>query len=122
CGGQITFNNAASIAVTVPQATGSFASCQFDVTDLGAGTATLTPTTSTINGTASLAIAQNRQCTVNSDGTNWQVIGCTALVSGGGGQPEDVQIFATVGTNTWTKPAWASSDSSAVTTAQCIGG
>lgn len=85
CGGQITFNNAASIAVTVPQATGSFASCQFDVTDIGAGTATLTPTTSTINGSASLAIAQNRQCTVNSDGTNWQVIGCTALVSGGGG-------------------------------------
>lgn len=81
CGKQIAFNNASAIAVTVPQANGSFATCQLDVTDLGAGTATLTPTTSTINGSSTLAVAQNRQCTVNSDGTNWQVIGCTALVS-----------------------------------------
>src|SRR6185437_12573381 len=58
CGKQLTFTNAAAIAVTVPQATGSFASCQFDVTDLGAGTATIAPTTSTINGSASLAVAQ----------------------------------------------------------------
>lgn len=85
CGKQITLSNASAIAVSVPQANGSFAGCQFDVTDIGAGTATLTPTTSTINGSASLAVAQNRQCTVNSDGTNWQVIGCTALVTGGSG-------------------------------------
>lgn len=84
CGKQVTFSNASSIAVTVPQATSSFATCQFDVTNLGAGTATLTPTTSTINGSSTLAVATNRQCTVNSDGTNWQVTGCTALVSAGG--------------------------------------
>lgn len=90
CGKQITLNNAAAIAVALPQATGSFASCQIDFTDIGAGSATITPTTSTINGAANLAVAQNRQCTVNSDGTNWQVVGCTALVSGGSGIPNQI--------------------------------
>lgn len=84
--GLVTLNNAAAIAVTVPQATGTFGTnFSFDVQDLGAGTATLTPTTSTINGAATLAIPQNTGCTVTSDGTNWQVSSCTALSGGSGG-------------------------------------
>ncbi len=92
CGSQITFDNSAPIAVAVPEANGGFASCQFDVTDIGAGTATLTPTTSTINGATTLPVPTNTQCTLNSDGTNWQVIGCTALT------PPGVQLNVA---NTW---------------------
>lgn len=81
----ITFNNASAIAVTLPQATGSFAAgYSFDVQNLGAGTVTITPITSTINGGATLAIAQNRGCTISSDGTNYQVSACTAIGAGSG--------------------------------------
>lgn len=72
-----TYSNASSVAVTVPQATGSYgAGAAFDVQNKGAGTVTLTPTTSTINGAASLAIPQNMGCSIVSDGTNWQVSAC----------------------------------------------
>ena len=77
----VTFNNAAAIAVTLPQATGSFgAGFAFLAEDLGAGTATITPTTSTINGAATLVISQNRGCYIASDGTNYQVTGCSAVI------------------------------------------
>ena len=52
------------------------------LTAIPATTAT-TPTTnttaSTINNATSITMAQNTQCGLNSDNTNWQVIGCTAL-------------------------------------------
>jgi len=101
CSKQITFNNAAAVAVTLPGANGSFAGCQTDFTNLGAGTATITPVSGTINGATSLGIAQNRQCTANSDGTNWQVIGCTALdsssLSGSGAQFQTTIWSSTTG-------------------------
>src|SRR6185437_9905914 len=78
----ITFSNASAIAVTLPQATGSFgAGFAFIVQNTGAGTVTITPTTSTINGASSLTVAQNRGCEITSDGTNWQVDSCNALIS-----------------------------------------
>lgn len=78
----VTFSNASSIAVTLPQAgtTGFEYGKAFDVQNKGAGTATITPTTSTINGAASLAIPQNRGCSIYSDGTNYQISACTALI------------------------------------------
>lgn len=94
----VTLSNASAIAVTLPQATSSCgAGFGFDVQDIGAGTATITPTTSTINGSSTLAIASGRGCSITSDGTNYQVSGCTALVSGGGnvstsGSPTTGQI------------------------------
>lgn len=73
----VTFNNASAVAVTLPQATGSFAAgFAFDVQDIGAGTATITPTTSTINGASTLVIPQNYGCSIVSDGTNYQVSAC----------------------------------------------
>lgn len=76
----VTFSNAASVAVTLPQATGSFAAgWSFDVQNKGAGTVTITPTTSNVNGSSTLTIAQNKGCTFVSDGTNYQVSACTAL-------------------------------------------
>lgn len=81
-GGQlVTFSNAASVAVTLPQGTGNFgAGFAFDVYNKGAGTVTITPTTSTINGASSLAIATNAGCSISSDGTNYQVSACTAVL------------------------------------------
>lgn len=78
----LTFSNASAIAVTLPQAgtTGFTTGFSIDVQDLGAGTATVTPTTSTINGAASLTIPKNTGCTITSDGTNYQVSACTSVV------------------------------------------
>lgn len=76
----LTFNNASAVAVTLPQATGSFSTgFAFTVQNLGAGLVTITPTTSTINGSSTLTIPQNLGCSIVSDGTNYQVGACTAL-------------------------------------------
>lgn len=70
----VTFSNASAVAVTLPQAgasseflTGWFA----DFQNRGAGTATITPTTSTIDGAASLALTTNQGVRIFSDGTNY---------------------------------------------------
>jgi hypothetical protein len=76
----ITFNNASAVAVTLPQATGSFgAGFAITVQNLGAGTVTITPTTSTINGQASLTIPTGYGCGIVSDGTNYQLGNCPAV-------------------------------------------
>lgn len=82
----VTFSNAGAVAVSLSQATtaGFTAGYSFDAQNLGAGTVTITPATSTINAASTLTIATNRGCTVTSDGTNFQVSACTALVAGGG--------------------------------------
>ena len=82
----VTHNNAGAIAATLPVATttGFGAGFGFTAQNIGAGTLTITPTTSTINGASSLSIASNRGCDITSDGTNYQVSACTALVAGGG--------------------------------------
>jgi len=71
----VTFSNASSIAVTLPQAVNAFAAGWFcDVLNKGAGVVTITPTTSTIDGAATLVLPQNRGARIVSDGTNYQVI------------------------------------------------
>lgn len=68
----VTYSNAASIAVTIPQATGSFTTpFKFSFVNLGAGTVTFTPTTSTINGAATLTAATGDGGEIFSDGTNY---------------------------------------------------
>lgn len=82
----VTFQNASPVAVTLPQATGSFAAgFAFTIQNKGAGLVTVTPTTSTINGNPTLPIAANTGCDVVSDGTNYQVAACTAIVPTGSG-------------------------------------
>lgn len=79
-GALITFNNASAVAVSLPTATGSFGSgFNFFVNNKGAGTATITPVGSTINGAASLGVTQNQNVWIVSDGANYTVW------SGGGG-------------------------------------
>src|SRR6516225_1529081 len=88
CGTLNNFSNAASIAVTFPQAGsgGNFAVGWYnDVCSIGAGTATITPTTSTIGGVATLVLTTNKCARIVSDGTNYQVV--TYGGGGGGGTP-----------------------------------
>jgi len=73
----VTFSNGSAVAVTLPQATssGSFRSGWTTfVYNLGAGAVTITPTTSTINGSATLSLAQNEGATIFSSGTNYSAI------------------------------------------------
>lgn len=74
----ITHSNAAAIADTIAQAgsTGFPAGWWVDLQVLGssAGSVTLTPTTSTIDGGATIVIVPGQGVRVISDGTNYQVI------------------------------------------------
>jgi hypothetical protein len=75
CGKLVTTSNASAIAITLPQATTTFGSgFVFNMQNLGAGTATITPTTSTINGAATFALGSGQGAMIFSDGANWQVM------------------------------------------------
>jgi len=68
----VSHTNASAIAGTLPQATGAFgAGWYMWVQNRGAGTLTITPTTSTIDGAASLALTTGQGCLIASDGTNY---------------------------------------------------
>lgn len=80
-GDLITFANAGAIAVTVPQAGGGITNGWYVwITNTGAGTITVTPTVSTINGNASQDVATDETLLIVSDGTNY----FGALVAAGG--------------------------------------
>lgn len=72
----VTFSNASPVAVTLPQAgsvSGTFFPYQTSswFLNLGAGLVTITPTTSTINGAATLVLNQGDGARIVSDGTNY---------------------------------------------------
>jgi hypothetical protein len=99
CGKLVTLSNASAETLSIPQAgTTGFASGYFaDVCNIGAGTWTLTPTTSTLTGPQTLFTSQ---CTrLISDGTNWQQAGyllnAAALTAG-----TLAQARYTIGTST----------------------
>lgn len=72
CGSLVTETNASAVAVTLPQATGSFTTGFYTtIINEGAGTVTITPTTSTIDGAASLTLTQNQSVDIVSNGTNY---------------------------------------------------
>lgn len=94
--GYVSLSNAGAIAVTLPQAgTAGFANnFVFVACDIGAGTATITPTTSTISysngsaytsGAANVALTTGQCINVYSDNTNYFAILRTG--GGGGGTP-----------------------------------
>ena len=83
----ITHSNGSAIAVTLPQATGAFGtgwSCW--VENIGAGTVTITPTTSTIDGDATLALETDQGVLIVSNGTNY----FTVRGIGGGFEPLNI--------------------------------
>lgn len=85
----VTHTNAGAIAGTLPQAgsSGNFAAGWWvDVQNRGAGTLTITPTTSTIDGATSLTFATGQGARIVSDGTNYFTQrGGAGASSGGGG-------------------------------------
>src|SRR5208337_825127 len=88
CGKLLTFNNASAVAITLPQAgtTGFLAGFYLaGVQNLGAGTVAITPSTSTVNGAATLTLTQGQSASIVSDGTNYEAqlgAGGTGNVSG----------------------------------------
>jgi hypothetical protein len=73
-GATITYTSASAVAVTLPQAGSSGCSSNFVFSAFvtGAGSVTVTPTTSTINGASTLTIIQNGWCSISSpDNTNY---------------------------------------------------
>jgi hypothetical protein len=80
----ITFNNAGAVAVTLPQANSTTfpSGFAFGVKNLGVGTVTITPTTSTLDGAASLAVTTGNGTFIFGNGTNYNT---SSSVSGGGG-------------------------------------
>jgi len=71
----VTLSNASSIAVTLPSAaSGSFAPTGWFTVlkNIGAGTVTITPTTSTIDGTTTLTLLTGEFAIITSDGTNYE--------------------------------------------------
>jgi hypothetical protein len=69
----VSFSNGSAIAVTLPQAgtAGFEANRCFAIVDLGAGSATVTPATSTINGGATKVYATGVGSMICSNGTNY---------------------------------------------------
>lgn len=79
----VTHSNAGAIAGTLPQAGASFpAGWWMDVQNTGAGTLTITPTTSTLDGAASLALSTGQGVRLVSNGVNYFT---QRGVGGGGG-------------------------------------
>lgn len=72
----ITFSNASSQAVTIAQAgsTGFADGFGAYIEAIGAGTVTITPATSTINGASSLALTTGQSAILFSDGANYRAI------------------------------------------------
>lgn len=70
----VTLDNPAAVSVTLPQAVSVTFPDGWYVTveDIGAGATTITPTTSTINGAATLVLATNESAFIVSDGTNYR--------------------------------------------------
>jgi hypothetical protein len=72
----ITLTNASAVAVTLPQAGASFpAGWIASFSNQGAGTVTITPTTSHINGVTSYTLPTGASVDIVSDGTNYFALG-----------------------------------------------
>lgn len=85
CGGMVTYSNASSIAVTLPQAGASsefVTGCTIRLLNKGAGTVTVTPTTSTIGGAASVALGTGEWLDAVSDGTNYEISATNRATAG----------------------------------------
>lgn len=76
-----TFSNSSAVAVTLPQAIGNFgAGVWLDFKNDGVGLVTITPTTSTIDGAATLILPKGWGLRVVSDGTNYRIVGMNPTI------------------------------------------
>lgn len=103
----ITHSNASATADTLPQAGASFPNGWFvDIQNRGAGAVTVTPTTSTVDGGASIVINQNEGVRIVSDGTNY-----FTMRGKGAGGGSGITINATDGTLPYRSNATTFADS-----------
>jgi hypothetical protein len=88
----VTLNNASPVAVSIVQANTAGFGVGYGVSlfNKGAGLVTVTPTTSTINGSATLTISTNNECDIWSDGTNY-----FAMCTGGGSSGFPITLGST---------------------------
>lgn len=72
----VTFSNASAVAVTLPQANGTTfgGGWYFYAENIGAGLVTITPTTSTINGAATIVLSKGQWALIESDDTNYRAL------------------------------------------------
>jgi hypothetical protein len=78
----ITFKNAAAVAVSLPSAATMPSGFNFAVSNLGAGTVTITPATSTIDGNATLVVSTGQGAEVYQDAVNYVTV--RGLLTGAG--------------------------------------
>ena len=107
CGKLTKFTSSTAVAATLPQAGGSFpAGWYIDVKISGTGTVTITPTTSLIDGSATLVMTISQYTRIISDGTNYSI----------------TQIPTSVTTVTGTSPIAVTSNSTtpAVSCSTCV--
>lgn len=96
----VTHSNAGAIAGTLPQAGATFPAGWFMfVQNRGAGALTITPTTSTIDGAATLVLNQNEGAIVVSDGTNYftfrgKATGAAGVIGGSTGGADNAALRA----------------------------
>lgn len=104
----VTLTNAGAVAVTLPQASATFpAGWNATFENRGAGAVTITPTTSTINGGASIVLQTNQSCKIVSDGTNYYALtGTGTIVATGAVANQFVTAIAANGAATLAQPSF----------------
>jgi hypothetical protein len=104
-GALLILNDAGAVAVSLNSAVAK--PYFLFVTNFGAGTATLTPSSGTINGGASYSLPQNYLAVVVFDGTNWETTGLILPASAGPTAHEWVSAYnAATGAFTLSRPAY----------------
>lgn len=80
----ITYSNAAAVAVTLPQANGTtFGGGWYSYHEnIGVGTVTITPTTSTLNGGTAIVLRTGEWALIESDNTNYRALTTGRVVGG----------------------------------------
>lgn len=107
----VAFNGTSALTATLPQPGSSGIDSNFAawIANLGTATVTVTPTSATIDGAATLALAQNQGVIVFTDGTNYFTVRGMASSGGGGGTTPLFGAANPTGANT---PALVQSNSS----------
>lgn len=92
----ITVNNSSPVAISLPSATTLGPGWTTVIQNTGSGAITITPTTGTINGSATLSIPAGQGAAIYSNGTNWDINTPVAGASGlSGGSRTEGTLAAT---------------------------
>lgn len=102
----VTFANASAMALTIPA--GVFTTSQFvDLQNKGTGDLTITPTSATINGAATLVLHTGQGIRVVFDGTNFQIKAGRAVVASTAPANSFATGVAADGVVAYTQPSFA---------------